>query len=118
MIDGVWGRRPQRVQGRALAFLPLQPAGLGDAFDAAEPVVEFAVGGFDHDVVDAGFGVGGEAGFQGVLVLAVPGGSQGDGEVGAWAGGAEGLDQGFGFFGGLAGAVPAVVFEGSGEGGG
>ena len=115
---GAWGRRPQRVEGGALAFLSLLAPGLGDFLDAAEPVVQFAVGGFNHDVVDAGFGVGGEAGFQGVLVLAVPGGSQGDGEVGAGAGGARGGDRGFGFFGGLAGAVPAVVFEGSGEGGG
>jgi len=95
LVMGVCGRRPQRVEGRALAFLRLQPPSTGDFFDAAEPVVQFAVGGFDHDVVDAGFGVGGEAGFQGGFVLAVPGGSERDG-IGVG-------DQGFegeGFFGG------------------
>src|SRR5215469_17012633 len=59
-----------------------------DALDRAQPVSDFAVEGFDHHVIDPDLGKALQPGFQLVLALAVPGGTQRQHKVGIGALGA------------------------------
>src|SRR5581483_2497231 len=72
---------------------PLTGRHLAHAFEDGVPVVDLAVLGMDHDVLDPGLGIGGDALLHHADVAAVPVAAHRDGEFGLGAVAAQALDH-------------------------
>jgi len=84
------------------------PDELKDQVTDGLAVLERSLGGLDQDMIDTGLAIGGEAGAECGVILAIPPVAQRDREIGLRPLFAQAVDEGCGFLGRESRAVPAV----------